>query len=132
MIANEPTRPRLPADFAFGNIAVDFDRGRLTRDGTAVPVPLKELQLLRYLVARRGGVVTREELLREVWDYAAVTTRTVDVHVAGLRQKIEEHPRSPRFLLTVRGGGYMFRGDDMRIVRDAGDDYGAAASPRSS
>ena len=86
------------------------------RHGQPVPIPLKELQLLRYLVSRRGDVVSRNELLREVWDYNTSTTRTVDVHVAGLRQKIEEQQRSPRFLLTVRGGGYMFRAESTQIV----------------
>ncbi|MEZ5355872.1 MAG: response regulator transcription factor [Bryobacteraceae bacterium] len=109
----------LPSHFSFGQITVDFNRCRLLRAGSPLAIPLKELQLLRYLVARRGEVVAREELLREVWDYHTVTTRTVDVHVAGLRQKIEEQPRSPRFLLTVRGGGYMFRGDSTRIVKGA-------------
>jgi DNA-binding response OmpR family regulator len=126
MIPNTPplsTRRRshspveLPAGIAFGTIAVDFNRGRMTRTGEPVPIPLKELQLLRYLVAKRGEIVSREELLHEVWDYNTVTTRTVDVHVAGLRQKIEENPRSPRHLLTIRGGGYMFRGESTRIVR---------------
>ncbi len=106
----------LPSEFEFGSVVVDFNRARLSRNGEAVAVPLKELQLLRYLVARRGEVVSRDELLREVWDYHTVTTRTVDVHVAGLRQKIEARPRSPLFLLTVRGSGYMFRGDATRIV----------------
>jgi two-component system alkaline phosphatase synthesis response regulator PhoP len=67
----------------------------------------RELQLLRYLLERRGQTISREELLKEVWGYdSSLLTRTVDVHVAWLRQKIEENPHSPRYLITLRGQGY--------------------------
>jgi two-component system alkaline phosphatase synthesis response regulator PhoP len=99
-----------PVEYRFGRIFVDFLAGKVLRDGQPVSVPTKELQLLHYLVARRGTTVPREELLREVWHYSSALTRTVDVHVAGLRQKIEDNPQHPRFILTVRGEGYLFRG----------------------
>jgi two-component system alkaline phosphatase synthesis response regulator PhoP len=69
----------------------------------------KELQLLRYLVDRRGTVVSRDELLQNVWEYQAeVSSRTIDVHVAWLRQKLEDNPQSPQYIHTVRGVGYRF------------------------
>jgi DNA-binding response OmpR family regulator len=68
----------------------------------------KELVLLRYLIARRGVVVSREELLSEVWGYQSTNTRTVDVHVATLRQKLEDAPHAPKYVVTARGEGYQF------------------------
>jgi two-component system alkaline phosphatase synthesis response regulator PhoP len=97
-------------EYRFGRIFVDFLAGRVLRDGQPVNVPTKELQLLHYLIDHRGAAVGRDELLREVWHYHTALTRTVDVHVAGLRQKIEDNPQHPRYILTVRGEGYLFRG----------------------
>jgi len=97
-------------EYRFGRIFVDFLAGKVLRDGQPLNVPTKELQLLHYLVNRRGETVGRDELLREVWHYHTAMTRTVDVHVAGLRQKIEDNPQHPRYILTVRGEGYLFRG----------------------
>jgi two-component system alkaline phosphatase synthesis response regulator PhoP len=95
--------------FEFGNIAVDFERGDVTRGGAPVSLAGKELELLRYLVDHRGNVVSREELLECVWQYQpGVSSRTIDVHVAWLRQKLEENPQSPQFIHTVRGVGYRF------------------------
>ena len=80
-----------------------------SRDGVPVNLAAKELELLRYLIDRRGKVVPREELLEAVWEYQpGVNSRTVDVHVAWLRQKLEDHPQNPRFIQTVRGVGYRF------------------------
>jgi two-component system alkaline phosphatase synthesis response regulator PhoP len=71
----------------------------------------KEFQLLRYFVEHRGATISRDELLHEVWGYDALpSTRTVDVHVAWLRQKLEKDPKDPRFILTVVGLGYKFAG----------------------
>ena len=92
----------------FGDVFVDFYRGRATRAGRPVELTTKELILLRYLIARRGVVVSREELLVEVWGCQSTNTRTVDVHVATLRQKLEVHPHQPEYVLTVRGEGYQF------------------------
>lgn len=98
-----------PARFQFGDVAADFDHGVVTRGGQPVPMAGKELQLLRYLVEHRGQTVSREQLLEAVWEYSAgVTSRTVDVHIAWLRQKLEENPQSPRWIHTVRGVGYRF------------------------
>ncbi len=71
----------------------------------------REYQLLRYLIEHPNEVISRDQLLNEVWGYNAMpSTRTVDVHVAWLRQKIEPNPRHPQFLLTVHGLGYRFVG----------------------
>ncbi|MCC6369125.1 MAG: response regulator transcription factor [Bryobacterales bacterium] len=95
--------------FEFGNIEVDFERSEVRKDRTPLSLAGKELQLLRYLVDRRGKVVSRDELLKNVWEYhSGISTRTIDVHVAWLRQKLEENPQNPRHILTVRGSGYRF------------------------
>lgn len=97
------------AEFQFGAVQVDFVAGHASRNGVALNLPVKELQLLRHLIARRGSVVSREELLRGVWGAGAMITRTVDVHIATLRNKVEEEPHSPRYILTIRGKGYLFQ-----------------------
>ena len=69
----------------------------------------KELHLLRYLIDHRDSVVSREELLQNVWEYQGeVSSRTIDVHVAWLRQKLEDNPQTPKHIHTVRGVGYRF------------------------
>lgn len=93
----------------FGNIEVDFERAEVLKRGEPVSLAGKELQLLRYLVDRRGSVVAREELLQNVWEYSGdVSSRTVDVHIAWLRQKIEDNPQIPKHIHTIRGKGYRF------------------------
>ena len=93
----------------FGSVEVDFERAQTRRNGEPVALAGKELQLLRYLVNRRGQVVAREELMREVWGYAGeVSSRTLDVHVAWLRQKLEKNPQAPEHIQTIRGKGYRF------------------------
>jgi two-component system alkaline phosphatase synthesis response regulator PhoP len=90
-------------------VQVDFEKAELQKAGEPVSLAGKELQLLRYLIDNRGKVLSREELLQNVWEYQAdISTRTVDVHVAWLRQKIEKNPQSPKHILTVRGAGYRF------------------------
>jgi len=88
---------------------IDFARSQLTRDGQVIDLSERECRLLRYFVSHKGEIVTRETLLQEVWGYQAVPlTRTVDVHIVWLRQKLEEDPRNPRHILTVHGQGYRF------------------------
>jgi two-component system, OmpR family, alkaline phosphatase synthesis response regulator PhoP len=94
----------------FGEICIDFTNGRVERNGRPVALAAKELELLRYLARRPGVVVSREELLSEVWGYHSTNTRTLDVHVAQLRQRLEANPGAPQLLLTVRGRGYQFCG----------------------
>jgi DNA-binding response OmpR family regulator len=94
----------------FGDVVVDFRRYEARRGDQIVTLTPKEYGLLRALAARPGEVVTRGELLDDVWGYAAMpTTRTVDTHVASLRAKIEDDPADPRHLLTVFGVGYKWQ-----------------------
>lgn len=98
-----------PTRHQFGSIAMDTRSTQVTRDGQVVPMSAKEFQLLRYFVEHSNVTLSREELLREVWSYEGQpSSRTVDVHVAWLRQKLEPDPKSPRFILTVVGFGYKF------------------------
>lgn len=93
----------------FSNVAVDFKAYRAERNQTPLELSAREYRLLRYLVAKKGVVVTRDELLDEVWGYNSYpSTRTVDNHIARLRQKIEEDVETPRHILTVHGVGYKF------------------------
>lgn len=104
--------PLRPIDgYRFGTIDVDFRKAEVTKDGQAIELSAREFQLLRYFIEHRGATLTREELLNEVWGYNAMpSTRTVDVHVAWLRQKIEPTPKHPQYVLTVHGMGYKFTG----------------------
>jgi two-component system, OmpR family, alkaline phosphatase synthesis response regulator PhoP len=111
LLRRAPALPASPDSYCFGGVRVDFRRAELERDGRLVEVPPLEYKLLRHLIANRGATLSRNQLLDEVWGYDAMpTTRTVDVHIAGLRQKIELDPRHPQFLLTIHGLGYKFIG----------------------
>lgn len=96
----------------FGPIRVDFRGTHITRGGEVVYLTAREFQLLRYLIEHPGQTLSRSEILREVWRYSSDTssTRTVDVHVASLRQKLEDSPKKPRWIVTVPGMGYKFQG----------------------
>jgi DNA-binding response OmpR family regulator len=95
--------------FQYHDVQVDFEKAEVLKAGVPVSLAGKQLQLLRYLIDHRGRIVSREELLKNVWEYQPdVSSRTVDVHVAWLRQKLEDNPQYPRHILTVRGSGYRF------------------------
>jgi two-component system alkaline phosphatase synthesis response regulator PhoP len=95
--------------YEFDGIVVDFTRARVLKDGKTITLGERECRLLRYLVERRGAVLSRDELLHDVWGYKSVPlTRTVDVHIAWLRQKIEDDPKNPQYIVTVHGQGYRF------------------------
>ena len=97
--------------YQFGEVTVDVRKTEVTRKGEVIDVSAKEFQLLRYLIEHRGATISRDELLHEVWGYNATpSTRTVDVHVAWLRQKLEPNARVPQYILTVHGMGYKFAG----------------------
>jgi len=97
--------------YQFGDIAVDVRKTEVTMKGQLLELSAKEFQLLKYFIEHRGATVSRDELLHEVWGYTnAPSTRTVDVHVAWLRQKLEPNPRVPQYILTVHGLGYKFSG----------------------
>lgn len=98
-----------PTTLKFGHVEVDFKSYSARRRGKPVEMTRKEFDILRLLVSRRGNVVTREELLNEVWGMEAYpVTRTVDNHIAGLRAKLEADPARPVYIQTVHGVGYKF------------------------
>lgn len=95
--------------FHFGEIDVDFKRAEVSRDKGFVELSAMEFKLLQFLIENRGHVHSRDTLLDAVWGYDAMpSTRTVDVHIAWLRQKLEENPKHPKYIQTVHGLGYKF------------------------
>ncbi len=95
--------------YDFEGIHIDFVKATLTKSGSTTELGERESRLLQYLIERRGAVLSRDELLQEVWGYKAIPlTRTVDVHIAWLRQKIEDDPKNPQYIVTVHGQGYRF------------------------
>jgi two-component system response regulator VicR len=97
----------LPEELSFGKVFINFKRFEAHKAGKAINMSRKEFGVLRILAVRAGEVVTRDELLDEVWGYDQYpTTRTVDNHIALLRSKLEDDPSNPRHLLTVHGVGY--------------------------
>ena len=104
-----PSNGHTNGSFRFGNVTVDFKKAEVLKDSSPVELSAMEFKLLQFLVEKRGEVHSRDNLLDAVWGYDAMpTTRTVDVHIAWLRQKLEENPRYPKFIQTVHGMGYKF------------------------
>ncbi|MBM3792237.1 MAG: response regulator transcription factor [Acidobacteria bacterium] len=100
-----------PAVYQFGEVRVDLRSTEVWVRGQPVSVSAKEFLLLRYCIEHRGETLSRERILRDVWGYdSAPQTRTVDVHVAWLRQKLEDDPKTPAWIITVHGLGYRFTG----------------------
>jgi DNA-binding response OmpR family regulator len=96
----------------FGSVEVCAESRSVLRNGTPVLLAPRELDLLLALMRRRGAVISRVQLLAEVWGHrSAVLTRTVDYHVAELRRKLEDDPARPRHIITVRKAGYRFQGE---------------------
>jgi two-component system alkaline phosphatase synthesis response regulator PhoP len=94
---------------SFGDVLVDLRRAEVTKGGRPVELSAMEFRLLQFLVENRGAVHSRDQLLDAVWGYDAMpNTRTVDVHIAWLRQKLEDNSKRPRFIQTVHGLGYKF------------------------
>ncbi len=109
LLRRAPSRPGNDGMFEFGSIRVDLRGTEVFRNGKPVPLSAREFQLLRYFIENRGVTLSREDILKDVWGYSAHTfTRTVDVHVASLRQKLEKDPKQPALILTVQGLGYKF------------------------
>lgn len=99
------------ASYQFGDVAVDFRRGEARKKGKPVELTAREFRLLQYFIEHRGEVVARDRLLDVVWGYDnTLLTRTVDMHVAKLRKKIESTPAEPRYIITVHRVGYKFTG----------------------
>jgi two-component system alkaline phosphatase synthesis response regulator PhoP len=102
---------RVASAYSFGSVTVDFHRTEVRRGGQPVDLSAKEYRLLEHFIRRRGETLDRNELLDAVWGRdSCPTARTVDVHVAWLRRKLEDDPHEPRHILTVYGRGYRFAG----------------------
>jgi two-component system alkaline phosphatase synthesis response regulator PhoP len=103
------TNGRSADAFRFGPVTIDFKRAEVMRDNKPIELSAMEFKLLQHLVENRGVVHSRDQLLDAVWGYDAMpSTRTVDVHIAWLRQKLEPNPKHPAFIQTVHGMGYKF------------------------
>lgn len=97
--------------YRFSDVVVDFRKMEVTRGGQSVELSAREFKLLKHFIEHRGDTLSRDALLADVWGYDETPlTRTVDVHVAGLRQKLEQSPKTPVFILTIHGLGYKFAG----------------------
>jgi two-component system, OmpR family, alkaline phosphatase synthesis response regulator PhoP len=103
--------PATTDTYEFGDVRMDFRHHEATKNGCPIELSAREFMLMAYLVAHRGTVITREQLLDAVWGYDNMPfTRTVDTHVAKLRKKIEDDPANPRYLITLHRLGYKFLG----------------------
>ncbi len=113
LLRRAPKTPNASADaFHFGDVDVDFRRAEVVKSGRPVELSAMEFKLLQFLIDNRGHVHSRNDLLDAVWGYESMpSTRTVDVHIAWLRQKLEENPKFPQFIQTIHGLGYKFRQD---------------------
>ncbi len=97
--------------YQFGDVSVNFRNYEAKKGGRSIELTPREFKILAYLVEHRGEVLERERLLGAVWGYDSIPfTRTVDMHIAKLRKKIEDAPSDPRFIVTVHGVGYKFAG----------------------
>ena len=97
--------------YEFGDISVNFKSYEAFKDGKELSLSPREFKILQYLVEHRGEVLPRDQLLDSVWGYTSIPfTRTVDMHIAKLRKKIEDLPADPRYIVTVHGVGYKFTG----------------------
>jgi DNA-binding response OmpR family regulator len=111
VLRRSPQRPSNVTHIAIPNGAVELARREVHfRDGERVELSEREVELLRYLAANRGRAISRDELLANVWRISptGLETRTIDMHITRLREKLRDDPASPRVILTVRGKGYMF------------------------
>lgn len=99
----------IESSYKFGEISIDFQKHEVLKSSKKIDLTLKEFELLEILIKNKGRVMTRDFLLDKIWGYEYVgETRTVDVHIRHLRQKIEEDDKSPKFIETIRGIGYRF------------------------
>jgi DNA-binding response OmpR family regulator len=99
--------------FSFGDVVVDLQKREVRKNDTAVDLSAREFRLLKYFIDNKDEVIERDTLLDAVWDHEnPPLTRTVDMHVAKLRKKLEDTPGEPRYFVTVHRIGYKFVGDD--------------------
>jgi two-component system alkaline phosphatase synthesis response regulator PhoP len=111
-ILRRASRPDIESDvYRFGDVELNFGRHLAQKQGQALELSPREFGMLRYFVQHRGETVTRDQLLDEVWGYNNFPlTRTVDNHIARLRQKIEKNPAEPQHIITIHRIGYKFLG----------------------
>lgn len=108
-VLRRTTVQNINTSYKFENIAIDFNKHEVLKNDEKVELTFKEFELLETLIENRGRVMTREFLLDKIWGYDYFgETRTVDVHVRHLRQKIEHDDKNPKFIETIRGVGYRF------------------------
>jgi DNA-binding response OmpR family regulator len=106
---SRPASPRSAAIFSFGGLELDTEKHKVARDGCPVALTSSEFKILKALMSSPGKAFSREELLKQCYRHGEeVIDRVIDVHIGKLRQKIEDDPAQPRFILTVRGHGYRF------------------------
>lgn len=109
LLRRSPAPHNSAENFSFGNVAINFKRAEVTKNNSPVELSAMEFKLLQFFIENGGTVHSRDRLLDAVWGYDAMpSTRTVDVHVAWLRQKLEDNPKYPQFIQTVHGFGYKF------------------------
>jgi DNA-binding response OmpR family regulator len=102
---------KIPEVYSFGDVELDFSHFKVRRKGKEVDLTSLEAEILKYFIAHRGEVVTREALLDKIWGYESFpTTRTIDNHILKLRKKVEEDPAHPKYIFSVYGAGYRFMG----------------------
>ena len=110
-LRRQPPARRLPAHYVLGKVEINFETMRATRAGGPIVMTAKEYEVLRLFVRHKGEVLTRDRILNEVWgDECHVHARTVDAHILKLRQKLENNPAEPEYILTVYGEGYKLIG----------------------
>src|SRR6185295_11467536 len=111
VLRRAPSPAPTAAPFQFGDVTVDFKRHEARKAGQPIELSPREFQLLAFFIEHRGEIVTRETLLDAVWGGSSLPfTRTVDMHIAKLRKKIEDNPGDPKFLVTLHRLGYKFTG----------------------
>ena len=110
-VGNAAQEANQPRTLVFGNLEIDTNRREVSLDGKVIPLKPKEYELLAFMGLHKGRVLTREFILEQVWGWGFVgDSRTVDVHIRWLREKIEAVPDKPQRIITVRGAGYRFEG----------------------
>ena len=109
LLRRAPAQNNSAENHCFGDVAVNFKRAEVMKNNQPIELSAMEFKLLHFLIENGGSVHSRDKLLDEVWGYDAMpSTRTVDVHIAWLRQKLEDNPKHPQFIQTVHGFGYKF------------------------
>ena len=109
---NESLRTPIKPKFSFGSLIIDLERKSISNNNVKIKLTTLEFNILQLLVTNTGSVLSRADILNNVWGYVPERTidlRVVDVHISRLRAKLETDSKSPEYILTIRGGGYMFK-----------------------